>query len=124
MSDSEKPLSGKRIVVTRAPEQAQGMVHELQRFGAEVLLLPLIAFESPRDSRPLDMALHELSGFDWILFTSQNAVRFVARRLEQLGLKQITPRIAAVGPATAEVARQRGFPVDYIAKNHTAHPLA
>ena len=44
---AEKPLAGKRIVVTRAPEQAQASVHELERLGAEVILLPVVAFEAP-----------------------------------------------------------------------------
>jgi uroporphyrinogen III methyltransferase/synthase len=120
----EKPLAAKRIVVTRAPEQAQDLVHELERFGAEAILLPVVAFESPQDSGPLDRALGELFAFDWVLFTSQNAVRFLSRRLEQLGLEKIAQRIAAVGPATAEVAKQQGFPVDYVATHHTAHSLA
>jgi uroporphyrinogen-III synthase len=119
-----KPLASKRIVVTRAPEQAQALVHELERLGAEVILLPVVAFESPEDSGPLDHALGELPTFDWVLFTSQNAVRFFSRRLEQLGLGKPTQRIAALGPATAEVARQQGFSVDYIATQHTGHALA
>jgi uroporphyrinogen III methyltransferase/synthase len=120
----EKPLAGKRIVVTRAPEQAQALVHELERFGAEVILLPAVAFESPLDSGPLDRALGELSAFDWVLFTSQNAVRFVSSRLEQIGLEKIVQRVAALGPATAEAAREQGFSVDYVAASHTAHGLA
>jgi uroporphyrinogen III methyltransferase/synthase len=121
---SEKPLASKRIVVTRAPEQAQALVHELERLGAEVILLPVVAFEPPENSGPLDRALGELSAFDWVLFTSQNAVRFFSRRIEQLGVGMPTQHIAALGPATAEVARQQGFSVDYVATHHTAHGLA
>jgi uroporphyrinogen-III synthase len=119
-----KPLASKRIVVTRAPEQAQALVHELERLGAEVILLPVVAFESPEDSGPLDHALGELPTFDWVLFTSQNAVRFVADRLKQIGLPPVTQRIAAVGPATASAAKQLGFHVDYVATHHAAHSLA
>jgi uroporphyrinogen-III synthase len=120
----ENPLVAKRIVVTRAPEQAEALVHELHRFGAEVVLLPVVAFEAPEDSGPLDSALGELAAFDWVLFTSQNAVRFVSSRLDQLGLKKIARRVASVGPATAEVAKQEGFRVNYVATNHTSHGLA
>jgi uroporphyrinogen III methyltransferase/synthase len=120
----DNPLAAKRILVTRAPEQAQALIHELHRFGAEVILLPVVAFEAPHDSAPLDHALHELSTFDWVLFTSQNAVRFVSGRLDQLGLQRNSQRIAVVGPATAEVAKQQGFQVDYVATNHTARSLA
>jgi uroporphyrinogen-III synthase len=118
------PLAGKRIVVTRAPDQAESLTHELHRYGAEVILLPVVAFEAPLDSGPLDHALRELSSFDWILFTSQNAVRFVSERLAQLGLEKVVQRIAVVGPATADAAKQQGFLVSYIATHHTANGLA
>jgi uroporphyrinogen-III synthase len=119
-----KPLTGKRIVVTRAPEQAGELVRTLEHLGADVSLVPAVAFEPPEDSGPLDRALQELSRFDWVLFTSQNAVRFASIRLKQLGLPPATRRIAAVGPATAATARDEGFHVDYVATNHTAHSLA
>jgi uroporphyrinogen III methyltransferase/synthase len=124
MEPPEKPLAGKRIVVTRAPEQAGELIRTLTHLGAEIITIPSVAFESPEDSRPLDRALAELGSFDWVLFTSQNAVRFVALRLKQLGLPPTIQRIAAVGPATAETAKQQGFHVDYVATNHTAHSLA
>jgi uroporphyrinogen-III synthase len=119
-----KPLAGKRVVVTRAPEQAGELVRTLEHLGAEVILAPAVAFAVPEDSRALDRALHELGRFDWVLFSSQNAVRFTALRLKQLGLPPAVQRIAAVGPATAEAARQEGFHVDYVATHHTAHSLA
>jgi uroporphyrinogen-III synthase len=126
---AEKPLAGKRIVVTRAPEQTQDLVRALERLGAEVAVLPMVVFAPPHDSGPLDRALRGISGFDWVLFTSQNAVRFFSRRMSELGLKRnpresSAQRIAAVGPATAEAAAQEGFCVDYVAKNNTGESLA
>lgn len=118
------PLAGRHIVVTRAPEQAQVLIHELERLGGEVILLPAVAFEAPLDSGPLDHALGELPAFDWILFTSQNAVRFTASRLDQMGLARTTQRVAALGPATAQAAKEQGFRVNYVAIQHTAHSLA
>lgn len=119
-----KPLTNKRVVVTRAPEQAGEMVRTLEHLGAEVILAPAVAFGVPDDSHLLDRALHELGHFDWVLFTSQNAVRFTALRLKQLGLPPVVQRVGAVGPATAEAAKQEGFHVDYVATHHTAHSLA
>jgi uroporphyrinogen-III synthase len=119
-----KPLAGKRVVVTRAREQAGELTRALEHLGAEVILLPAVAFAAPEDSGPLDRALHELGRFGWVLFTSQNAVRFTAMRLKQLGLAPTVQRVATVGPATAEAARQEGFHVDYVAKEHSAHSLA
>ncbi len=124
MDRADKPLAGKRIVVTRAPEQASELVRTLDELGAEVILAPAVAFGVPEDSRALDGALHELRRFGWVLFTSQNAVRFTALRLRQLGLPPAVQRVAAVGPATAEAATQEGFHVDYVATHHTAHSLA
>jgi uroporphyrinogen-III synthase len=124
MDAAPKPLAGKRIVVTRAREQAGELSRALDHLGAEVILLPAVAFSPPEDLEPLDRALHELRRFGWVLFTSQNAVRFTAMRLEQLGLLPALQRVAAVGPATAEAARQAGFHVDYQATGHTAHSLA
>lgn len=124
MDGVDKPLSGKRIVVTRAPEQAGELIRDLEHLGAEVIRAPAVAFGVPDDSLALDHALHELGRFGWVLFTSQNAVRFTALRLKQLGLPAVIQRIAAVGPATAEAARQEGFHVDCVATHHTAHSLA
>jgi uroporphyrinogen-III synthase len=120
----EKPLAGKRIVVTRAPEQAGELIRILEHMGAEIIPLPAVGFAAPEDSQPLDRALGALGSFDWVLFTSQNAVRFVALRLEQLGLPPTIRQVAAVGPATEEAAKLQGFHLDYMAKNHTAHSLA
>jgi uroporphyrinogen III methyltransferase / synthase len=124
MDESPKPLAGKRVVVTRAREQAGELTRALEHLGAEVLPLPAVAFAPAEDSAPLDRALQELRRFGWVLFTSQNAVRFTAMRLKQLGLAPVVQRVAAVGPATAEAARQEGFHVDYLATDHTAHSLA
>jgi uroporphyrinogen-III synthase len=124
MEAAAKPLAGKRVVVTRAPDQAGEMTRTFEHLGAEVILVPAVEFEAPEDSGALDRALRDLGGFDWILFTSQNAVRFTALRLKQLGVPPVTRRIAAVGPATAEVAKQEGFHVDYVAIHHAAHSLA
>ena len=124
MDAAPRPLAGKRLVVTRALEQAGELVRALEHLGGEVFLVPAVAFEPPEDSSPLDRGLQELSRFDWVLFTSQNAVRFASIRLKQLGLPPVTRRIAAVGPATAATARHEGFHVDYGATNHTAHSLA
>jgi len=124
MESAAKPLLGKRIVITRAPEQAGEITRLLEHLGAEVILLPAVAFSVPADPHPLDRALHELGDFDWILFTSQNAVRFTASRLRQLGLPATVKQVAAVGPATADAAGREGFRVDYVAEHSTAHALA
>jgi uroporphyrinogen III methyltransferase/synthase len=126
---ASEPLAGKRIVVTRAPEQAGELLRELERLGAEVLILPTVSFAPPSDWQPVDSALRAIDEFDWILLTSQNAVRFLAQRFGELkvdvkSLEAQKLSIAAVGPATAQTAAEAGFRVDYTAEEHSGEGLA
>ena len=127
--NKQKPLAGKRVVITRAPEQAQELVRRLEALGAEVLLLPSISFREPDDTTQLDAVLRELGRFDWILFTSQNAVRFFVRRCRALGLdatswESPSARVAVVGPATEQAAREEGLRVDHAAAQFRGEALA
>ncbi|HYL45721.1 MAG TPA: uroporphyrinogen-III synthase, partial [Candidatus Limnocylindrales bacterium] len=81
-----QPLAGKRIIVTRAPEQAQDLIRSLESLGAEVLLFPTVQFVPPEDLRELDKHLANLKGFEAILFFSRNAVRYFSRVLYELGI--------------------------------------
>jgi len=123
------PLAGKRIVVTRAREQAGDLVRRLEEFGAEVLLLPTLTFSDPEDTAALDHAIRSLPTFDWVLFTSQNAVRFFCKRCRTLGWDghspgALKPLVAAVGPATAEAARKEGLRVDRVASRYLGRVVA
>jgi uroporphyrinogen III methyltransferase/synthase len=129
LDKASQPLAGKRIVVTRAPEQAGELIRELEQMGAEVLILPTVCFAPPSDWQPLDSALRAIGEFDWILLTSQNAVRFLAQRCRELKLDVKSPQsrkpsVAAVGPATAQAASEAGFQVDYTAKVRSGENLA
>ena len=129
MATPSQPLVGKRIVVTRAPEQASELIRELERMGAEVLMLPTVAFAPPEDWRELDEQLRQLDGFDALLFLSKNAVRYIFQRCRDLGIKcealhSRNRLIAAVGPATAHAAAEADFDVDYTAKEHSGEGLA
>jgi uroporphyrinogen-III synthase len=121
------PLAGKRIVITRAPEQAVELRQALESLGAEVLLMPTVAFAPPEDLRALDEALSNFSGFDAILFLSKNAVRYIFERCDELGImsRLDSPQrlVAAVGAGTAEAATSRGLQVDYIAKSQGGEAL-
>ncbi len=123
-----KPLTGKSVVVTRAPEQAVELTARLEGYGAEVLLVPTVSFADPEDTTILDASLRSLDRIDWILFTSENAVKFFARRARALGIDlgelQALTKIAAVGPATAAAAGTEGLTLDYVAKRHNGEALA
>lgn len=125
----QPPLAGKRIVVTRAAEQAGGLQRALEEMGAEVLLLPLIHCREVQDFASLDGALRSLAKFNWLIFTSANAVQFVSERGRELGVLPISKRsekleVAAVGPATAAAAADAGFTVSFVATRHSGRELA
>jgi uroporphyrinogen-III synthase len=121
------PLEGKRIVVTRAVEQARELLSRLETMGATVLLFPAVSFSEPSDTADLDRVIRSLAEFDWILFTSANAVRFFSGRCRKLGVAPAQDgsyRCAAVGPATASAVAEEGFPVDHVAQEFLGAALA
>ena len=122
------PLAGKRIVVTRAVLQSSELFDKLSKRGAIATSLPLVTFAAPEDFSALDAALLRLQQFDWIIFTSANAVRALTARSGTLHLDlshgETPPLVAVVGPATQEEAENAGFSVDYVAKTHLGIALA
>ncbi|MDP9337705.1 MAG: uroporphyrinogen-III synthase [Acidobacteriota bacterium] len=121
-------LAAKRVVITRAPRQSVELIEKLTTLGAIPDSLPLVAFAAPEDYGPMDAALHQLETFDWIIFTSENAVRAVVKRAGLRGnLRNVAgrrSRAAAVGPATAAAAERAGFFIDYQAQTHSGAALA
>lgn len=121
-------LKGKRVVVTRAAEQSESLMRGLRDRGAVPICLPLVAFEPPDDLWPLDRAIREARSFDWILLTSQNAVRALQERCVALGLSLANTTegvpVAAVGLATAESAKNEGLAVAYVASKRQGIALA
>ena len=116
-----RPLFGRRIVVTRAREQAGELVDALEQQGAQVIALPAIRILPPSDPAALDAACDRAATFDWMVFTSVNAVRhFMARFLARRDIRDLKgPKICTVGPSTAaaaraiRLARGRSPPADY-----------
>ena len=103
-----KPLQHRRILVTRRSDQAGPLVASLSALGATVVEVPLIALAPPEDPAPLETALAGLDGYDWLAFTSANAVAAVAERLAGLGKTLPAPiRLASVGPATTREIASR-----------------
>jgi uroporphyrinogen-III synthase len=124
---ADKPLDGKRIVITRAVEQSRDLKERLEKLGAKVMLLPAVSFSEPADTTELDHAISSLETYDWLLFTSVNAARFFASRCRKLGRSpkgSDKPRCAAVGPATASAAAGEGFTIVYVAREFLGVALA
>jgi uroporphyrinogen-III synthase len=111
-------LAGRRVVVTRRPDQAVRLVKLLQDRGAVVLEVPATRIGPPEDVASLEAALRDLGRFDWVVFTSANAVAPVRDALAALGrplhLGGGGARIASVGAATTRAIRE-AFPEDPVA---------
>jgi uroporphyrinogen III methyltransferase/synthase len=84
------PLFGKKIVVTRTREQASVLTRRLAEQGADVIEFPTIRIRPKEDTRAIDEAISKIDSFDWIIFTSQNAVGHFLRQVQSL--RQGRPR--------------------------------
>jgi uroporphyrinogen-III synthase len=118
-----QPLAHRRILITRTRQQASELATRLEALGAEILLLPTIELAPPSSFAALDAALVELTRFDWLLFTSANAVQAVQARARFQPLAPKLPRIAAIGPATAKAVESIGLTVDLIPQTYMAESL-
>ena len=120
-------LTGRRIVVTRAREQAGDLTRALERHGAVPVLVPVIRIQPLEHLGVLRAALTGLSAYRWVVFTSQNAVQIVFDRLVAWGL---TPRVfvstavAAIGTATADALTVRGVVPALVPEEFVAESLA
>lgn len=117
-----RPLFGKRIVVTRAREQAGELSKKLRALGAEVIELPTIQILPPREAAPLRKAAREAARYDWIVFTSANGVDAFFRHVRDVRLLGKV-KIAVIGPATGARVRARGLRVDLQPKKFVAEEL-
>lgn len=122
----ERPLAGRRIVVTRRREQSSQLVELLEEAGAEVVLLPTIAVDGLPAGPEAAEVLVRLTEFDWVVFTSHNGVeQFVGMSGIGRGVPAPTGlRVAAVGPATDESLRAAGLRTDFRSRGETAAALA
>jgi len=121
-----KPLFGKKILITRAKEQAAEFMALLANYGAEPVEFATIELLPPTDWKPLDRAIAKLANYDWLLFTSVNGVEFFMKRLFEKGgdLRKLTrAKIAAIGPKTAEAIRAHGLAPDLVPKYFQAEAV-
>jgi uroporphyrinogen III methyltransferase/synthase len=123
----QRPLFGRRVIVTRARAQAGELSAGLESLGAEVHEFPTIEIRPPEDFGPLDAAVRDLDSFGLIIFTSVNGVEAFFGRLRHHGLDlRALPRdakVAAIGPATAERIEQAGLRVDVVPEEYWAEAL-
>lgn len=120
------PLASRRILVTRAAYQAGKLSKALRAAGAEPVEVPVLEFRPPTSYDPLDNALRQLDSYQWLIFTSANAVRVIAQRSAVLGINiaaSPSVKIAAVGASTASAVQEAGLLVTVVPESYVAESL-
>lgn len=115
-----RPLWGQTVVVTRAREQASGLVEDLRRLGARVVQCPTIRVQPLEEHSVLDEFIRQLPRCQWVVFTSTNGVEQFFARLDDLNLDARAlgiSKIAAIGPATVSALKARGLRPDLVPAN-------
>ena len=123
-ASDDRPLRGKRVLITRAGEQSESFASALRAQGAEPLVAPTIAIHALDDPSPLDEAIDNFSTFSWIVFTSQNGVDAFMPRAMQRNATTHDIKIAAIGQQTADRLRGYGASVALTAEQHLSETLA
>lgn len=122
----ERPLFGRRIVVTRSREQAGELVDLLEDLGADAIEAPAIRIAPPDDPAELDRAAAEAASYDWIVFTSANGVDQFMRRL-LAGPRDVRAlgrvKICTIGPSTAGRLASYGIKVDVTPEEYRAEAI-
>jgi uroporphyrinogen III methyltransferase/synthase len=122
-----RPLSGKRIVVPRAAEQARETAGAVRERGAAAIALPMIEIAPPPDAARLAAAVADMKSYDWVLFTSSNGVEQLRLELERAGRDARafgSARVGAIGPKTAEALSRLGIVADVVAREFVGEGLA
>lgn len=122
----DRPLAGRRIVVTRARAQASALSGALRGLGAEVVEFPTIRIEDPADGAPLLRAARNASSYDWIVFTSVNGVERFWGALRSTGGDArafARARICAIGPATEAKLKEHGLVADIVPESYVAEAV-
>jgi uroporphyrinogen-III synthase len=123
---SELPLTGRRILVTRARHQAGQLSEKLRALGAEVIEIPTIQIVPPASYEELDRALGSLPRYQWLIVTSANGAKALGERMDALGISASAfghLKVAAVGSATARALQQMGFPIAVTPEEYVAESL-
>ena len=120
------PLTGWRVLVTRASGQASALSEPLRRQGADVIEIPTIEIHPPASYVPLDQTLLQITHYNVLILTSVNGVDALSKRCRALGvapagLKHLLA--VAIGPATAQAMRAEGLDVSIVPKRYVAESV-
>jgi uroporphyrinogen III methyltransferase/synthase len=123
---SDKPLRGRRIVVTRPRKQAGGLAQRIEALGGEVIEFPTIEIQPPESFADLDRAVQTIDTYQWIIFTSVNSVEPFLERLSLAG-KSISDvchaQVVAIGAETAKRLAAAGIVVSVIPSRYQAEGI-
>lgn len=123
---SAQPLTGRRILVTRALQQAGKLSDGLRVLGAEPVEVPVLEIRPPVSYEPLDAALCQFHRYDWLILTSANTVHALKERAAELKIdfaRTAWLKVAAVGDGTAAAARLAGLQVAFVPESNVAESL-
>jgi uroporphyrinogen III methyltransferase/synthase len=125
----DKPLFGKRVLVTRSRSQASELVDKIDELGGEPYEFPVIQIrltESAEAVQDVRAALEDAESYDWVILTSVNGVEYLFRWLDRCGIdirRFHRSRFAAVGPKTSEALAARGVRADVLPEKYEAEGL-
>lgn len=119
------PLHGVKIAITRAHKASPSMALQLRTQGAQVIEYPTIEIVAPHSFAPLDQALARLELYDWLIFTSANAVEAFASRLaaSPRDLRNLRAKLCTIGPATRKAVEAMHLKVDVVPHEYVAESL-
>ena len=123
----DRPMFGKKIIVTRSREQASDFSKLLTEMGAEVIELPAIKIGPSPDPAAVERTIDRLPQYDWIVFTSVNGVAVFMQQIAESGgdVRSLgTAKICAIGPATAQALKNLGLRVDIVPETYVAEEVA
>jgi uroporphyrinogen III methyltransferase/synthase len=121
-----RPLFGKRIIVTRTRHQAGGLTKHLGQLGADVIELPTIKITEPKNKMEFGELVQDCYTYDWIVFTSPNGVDAFFELFYKLysDARSIGPaKIAVIGPGTADRVKAYHLAVDLMPDKFVAEGL-
>jgi uroporphyrinogen-III synthase len=124
--NSKLPLSGQRMLVGRAKNQARELSAQLRGRGATVLEIPFIEIRPPQSFKPLDQALQRHHSYDWLILTSVNGVATLFDRLAKLRIEREELshlNVAAIGPATRAAIERQGLLVQLTPRKYIAEAV-
>ncbi|KHD86896.1 uroporphyrinogen-III synthase [Heyndrickxia ginsengihumi] len=122
---SDRPLAGYHILVTRGGTSGQRLAAEIQSLGGKAFIVPLIDFKQYIDRQAAHF-IQQLDHYDWLVFTSQNGVKFFLKQLKEYGIhiQDLHMNMAAVGKKTKEYLETYGIQVDFVPSRFTAKAFA